>query len=964
MEKLVIIGSGMAGGKLVEEILEKSKNIYDITVIGDEPYGNYDRIKLISILKEEEPEKFWLNSESWYVENGVKAILGDAAKTIDSSGKTVTTDGDKIVSYDKLVMATGSKALIPKMKGSDLDGVFKIRNLTDIENIKNFIKDKQDVLVIGGGLLGLELAYALYETGKSVTVSHLKDSLMEVQLNKEAAGYLLKRLKALGINFVMDNYITELTKTADGKIEALFNDGFILESQAVIVNCGISPNKELAEKSGLKTGKGIIVDNKLQTSDGSIYAIGECIEYNGKLYGIIAPIYEQVRTLAKTLLGEECVYPDSTTPPVKLKSEVSAIAMGKLEAEEGDDEILYNNPKSCIFKKLIVRDNVIQGAHLVGEDLNSDAIGVYYMSKLPTPNRIEQLLFPGVHKPGSASLSVYWPNSVTICDCNGVTCETLRESIRKYGSDVDMIMKDTKAGTSCGTCKNRIQSIIDNTYDAIIIGAGLGGLSAAAKLAKSGKKVIVIEKHDKAGGYATSFSREGYKFDVSLHNIGPMNGSLKKIFDELGLSDKLKYIPYESFQRIIFPDYNINIPTGENKFAEELCRLFPDEKDGILQLFDEVHFIRRGFDEFEELSMSGDPEQMNNPMMAIKYPQFVELAEKTYGEFLSKYIKDEKLKSVLSNFWWYGGLPPDRLASLIYIVTSVNYFENAGGYIEGSSQELSNALADVVVGARGRVLLDTEVKKILIADGKVNGVLTDQGEIFYSDMVISNANALDTYVKLTEENQIKKRIRRKVEELEYSLSAIQLYLGLDCDPAELSFTDHSFAVFPEYDHEKNYQSILSGDYENCFLSCSNYTKIDPKSSPEGKGIITIISLDHIKNWENLSAYEYQKRKNRVTEIFIKRVEKYLPGLSKHIVVKELGTPKTMYRYTFNPKGSIYGPSHIVDQSGMRRLPTFTSIKGLFVVGSTIYPGGGYPSVIGSGYKTANMIIFAENKKND
>jgi len=964
MERLVIIGSGMAGGKLVEEILEKGKDIYDITVIGDEPYGNYDRIKLISVLKGEEPEKFWLNSESWYRDNDIRAILGDAALKVDTLGKIVTTVGGERVSYDKLVIATGSKALIPKMKGSDLDGVFKIRNLNDIENIKNFIKDKQEVMVIGGGLLGLELAYALYEMGKSVTVSHLKENLMEVQLNKEAAGYLLKSLKAVGINFIMDNYITELTKTSDGKIKALFKDGFISESQAVIVNCGISPNKELAEKSGLRTGRGVIVDNKLQTSADSVYAVGECIEYNGKLYGIIAPIYEQVRTLVKILLGEESVYPDSTIPPVKLKSEVSAIAMGKIEAEEGDEEILYNNPKSCIYKKLIIRDNVIQGAHLVGEDLNSDAIGVYYTSKLPIPNRIEQLLFPGVHKPGGASLPVYWPNSVVICDCNGVTCETLRSAIRDYGSDVDTIMKVTKAATSCGSCKNRIQSVIDNTYDAIIVGAGLGGLSAAAKLAKSGKRVIVIEKHDKAGGYATSFSREGYKFDVSLHNIGPMNGSLKKIFDELGLTERLKYIPYESFQRIIFPDYNIKIPTGENKFAEELCRLFPDERDGILQLFDEVRYIRKGFDEFEELSMSGDPEQMNNPMMAIKYPQFIELAEKTYGEFLSRYIKDEKLKSVLSNFWWYGGLPPDRLASLIYIVTSINYFENAGGYIEGSSQELSNALADIVVGACRRILLDTEVKKILIADGKVNGVLTDQGEIFYSDMVISNSNAPDTFVKLIDEDQVKKRVRRKVEELEYSLSAIQLYLGLDCDPAELSFTDHSFAVFPEYDHEKNYQNILNGDYDNCFLSCSNYTKIDPQSTPEGKGIITIISLDHFKNWENLSAYEYQKRKNRVIETFIKRVEKYLPDLSKHIVVKELGTPKTMNRYTFNPQGSIYGPSHIIDQSGMRRLPAFTSIKGLFIVGSTIYPGGGYPSVIGSGYKTANTIIFAENKKND
>ncbi|MCG8569459.1 MAG: FAD-dependent oxidoreductase, partial [Spirochaetes bacterium] len=528
----------------------------------------------------------------------------------------------------------------------------------------------------------------------------------------------------------------------------------------------------------------------------------------------------------------------------------------------------------------------------------------------------------------------------------------------------ELVMKHTGAGLSCGTCQNRIESIIENTYDVIIVGAGLGGLTTGATLAKEGKKVLILEKHDKVGGYATAFTREGFKFDASLHNLGPLNSTMKIIFNELELNKKLNFIPYDSFQHIIFPEHDFDIPAGDNQFTDLLINFFPEEKEGIIELFKETKYVRKGFEEFEELSISGNPDKMNNPMMAVKYPQFVELVEKTLTDFLDTYIKNEQLKGLIANFWWYIGLPTNQMASLIYLVTFINYFENAGGYIEGTSQNLSDSLADIIQGNHGRVILNTEVTKILVADNQAHGILTDQGEVFYANMVISNANAKDTFTRLIDKEHVKKRVRRKVNNLEYSLSVIQLYLGLDCDPEQLGFKDHCFSVFSDYDHQRNFQLILEGDYENSFFSCTNYTKIDKNSTPEGKGIMTIISMDHIQNWEGLSEHEYHKKKEEVTNILIKKAEKYLPGLSNHIEVKELGTPKTMERYTFNPDGSIYGPSHIPDQSGMRRLPTYTSTKGLFIVGSTIYPGGGYPSVIGSGYKTAKMILFAEQKQKE
>ena len=526
MQKLVIIGSGMAGGKLAEEIILTNNQNYEITVIGEEPFGNYDRIKLTSLLKEDELQDFWLNDESWYKSHKINALLGQKANKIDRENKIVFTDIGKTVSYDKLVLATGSKPYIPNIEGAGQKGIFTLRDLNDIKKIKEWLSNRKKVLVIGGGLLGLELAFTLNEIGKEVTVSHLMENLMELQLNKEASFYLENKLKQAGINFIMNTYATNFIAKDDGRLKIDFKDGKIIETETVIINCGIKPNKELGETSGLQTNKGIIVSDKLQTSDENIFAAGECIEYIGQTYGVIAPIYEQVRTLAKIFNGEEIVYPNTSLPPVKLKSTVSAIAMGKINEESNDEVVYYKNPVTHIFKKLIINNNRLTGAHLVGEDLNSDALGIYYTSKLPLPNRIEQLLFPGVHKPGTSSLAVFWPNDIVICDCNGITFRKIREAFRNNNKELDKITKITRAGTACGTCKNRIQSILDNTFDAIIVGAGLGGLSSAATLAKYGKKILIIEKHDKVGGYATSFTREEYKFDASLHNIGPINESI------------------------------------------------------------------------------------------------------------------------------------------------------------------------------------------------------------------------------------------------------------------------------------------------------------------------------------------------------------------------------------------------------------------------------------------------------
>ncbi len=954
---LVIVGCGMAAGKLTEELCKRAPSKYNISVFGDEKDGNYDRIRLTSVLQGKDVERFWINDSKWFLSNGISAYLGQTVTEIDRTTKTVKSNCGTCLSYDILVFATGSDAIIPSFKGSSLPGVFVLRNLKDAQKISAFIKDKQNITVMGGGILGLELADALLDMGKTVSVSHLMNSLMEQQFASEPAKVLESLLKQKNVTIYKENPITKLTQLEDGRLTAEQRDGTSFNTDALIINCGILPRIELAKQAELEIGRGIKVDCRLKTSDDSIFAIGECAEFEGVTPGLLAPVYAQASCLAAILCGDENItYTEGLTPSVKLKSSIAAVAMGKAEPEDQDNCVVYYNPVSQIYKRLIVRDNILVGASLVGDDLNADSLCGFYMSEIPLPKRVESLLFPGVKTSKDVKGAVYWPESTIVCDCNGVSCADIRAAHRKHKNDINLISEVSGAGRSCGTCLSRVASILDNTYDAIVVGAGLGGLTAAAKLAQHQKRVLVIEQHDKPGGYATSFTREGFTFDASLHNMGPLNSNVLRIFDNLDIMNSVEYIPYDSFQKIIFPKHNFVMEKGVSKFEEYLISNWPSEKQGIENLFEQMKAVRQGFLEIEDLTFESNSDDPISPLMAAKYPQFAKWIMTTLEELMDRFLKDLELKAVIGNIWWYFGLPPSETPSLLYSAVCLGYMEHAGGYIKGSSQQLSNALAAKINDNNGQILLNTKVTRILVSNDKAGGVITDEGELFYSDVVISNAGAYETVIEMIEETAFKKKYRNKILRQDNSLSAIQLYLGLDCSPDDLNLNIHSFTVFPTYDHDENIRMIREGFYEQTMYSCMLYSAVDSSLAPNGKAVMNIFSLDLLSNWERLSKIEYENKKAQVTEALIKKAEKQIPELSKHIIVKELGTPKTMNRYTGHREGSIYGPAQNIYQSGMNRLKAETPIQGLYLTGSSIYPGGGYPSVINSGYRTALAIL--------
>lgn len=459
-EKLVIIGNGMAAGKLIEEILDRDLNPYAITVIGDEPHGNYNRIKLVVKLKEDELPDFFLNTPEWYAQQGITALLGRRVEKIDRIAKSVTTNDGQTITYDKLVLATGSLPFIPPMKGLDLPGVFALRKLDDVNCIRTFLKDKSHTTVLGGGLLGLELALMLRLLGKQVTVSHLMPTLMELQLSEEAGSYLKRHLEDLGVRFVMGTYITDLHGSTAGVEEARFKDGSSIKTDAVFFNCGIRPNKYLAEQSGLVFNRGIAVNDRLQTSDPFIYACGECIEYKGETWGLVAPVYEQSRALAAILCGEGVRYVPSPPVPARLKSDIPAISMGRFKPEPGDETILFTDPHCAVYKQLIIRDDLLKGAVLVGEDLNADVIELHYSAKIPVPARRAELLFPG-SRPGEGFIDgANIPDEAQICDCNGVSAAKIRKAIAQGSDTLYKVMQTTRAGTGCGNCKNKIKALL------------------------------------------------------------------------------------------------------------------------------------------------------------------------------------------------------------------------------------------------------------------------------------------------------------------------------------------------------------------------------------------------------------------------------------------------------------------------------------------------------------------------
>jgi nitrite reductase (NADH) large subunit len=374
--RLVVVGAGMAGTRAVEELLSRAPDRFDITIIGAEPHPSYNRILLSSVLAGEKSlDEIVINSRSWYDEHGIRLIVGNPASAIDRVARRVILAGGGAIAYDKLLLATGSKPLAPPIPGLGLPGVRAFRDIADVEAMIEAARNHCRAVVIGGGLLGLEAAWGLKRRGMSVAVVHLMPTLMERQLDAAAAELLRRDLDARGIVICTNSQIEEIlgTERAEGIMLA---DGRRIPADLVVLAVGVRPNIDLARTAKLDANRGILVGDDMRTSDPDIYAIGECIEHNGQVFGLVAPIWEQARVSAARLAGDDAVYvPQPLFTNLKITG-IDVFSAGALAvADEADEEITLHDAKHGLYKKVILRDDRVVGSVLYG----SVADGPWYV---------------------------------------------------------------------------------------------------------------------------------------------------------------------------------------------------------------------------------------------------------------------------------------------------------------------------------------------------------------------------------------------------------------------------------------------------------------------------------------------------------------------------------------------------------------------------------------------------------
>ncbi|WP_022695158.1 nitrite reductase large subunit NirB [Ponticaulis koreensis] len=466
-KKLVVVGNGMAPGKVLETLFETAPGQFDVTIFNAEPRVNYNRIMLSPVLSgESKYEDIIIHDEAWYEANNVTLHAGEKVVSIDRENKTVRSDGGVIEGYDNLLIATGSTPFIIPVPGHDLPGVLAYRDLDDVNKMLNAAAKGGRAVVIGGGLLGLEAAAGLKLRGMDVTVIHLMPTLMERQLDP-AAGYLLeKELSSRGIDIRTGANTKEIY--GDGKVEGVrLEDGTEIDASIVVMAVGIRPSAQLAKDAGLDVNRGILVDCQMRTSDPDIYSVGECVEFEGNCYGLVAPLYEQARICARALTNDaEAAFAHAETSTKLKVTGVDLFSAGDFADGEGRDEIVFRDPAQGIYKRLVLQDNRLIGAVLYGET----ADGAWFFDKIKKGEEIDAderatLIF-GQNFAGGSPLDpmaavAALPDEAEICGCNGISKGQILNAIDKNElTDLQGVRQCTKASSSCGTCTGLVESLL------------------------------------------------------------------------------------------------------------------------------------------------------------------------------------------------------------------------------------------------------------------------------------------------------------------------------------------------------------------------------------------------------------------------------------------------------------------------------------------------------------------------
>jgi prolycopene isomerase len=504
-------------------------------------------------------------------------------------------------------------------------------------------------------------------------------------------------------------------------------------------------------------------------------------------------------------------------------------------------------------------------------------------------------------------------------------------------------------------------------FPVVVIGGGLGGLSAAAHLAHNGFPVTLIEQHDRPGGYATSFDRNGgkYTFDVSLHATSGAHGGLRQSLEGAGVLGKVETVELPELCRIITPDHDLIWPQkSPAAIVEQLSQHFPDEGGGIQGFFDEI------------LSVIDDaikPFDHDSWWDVIRFPMTHKnmwgIRKDTLAQVLDRYTQDRRLRTILSTFWPYYGLPPAKLSGFYYAVATAAYIRFGGHYIKHRSQDLSDVLMLAIEDAGGQVLLETGVVDITLKEGAVTGVVLDSGKRLIARAVISNASVpgtMDLLARDADPGDLPRKAAeysKKIKTYRPSLSTFLVWLGLN---REIGKNVKGYEIFlnQHYDPEKSYQAFLTCDPHKSPLGVTIYDNAFDGYSRPGTSTVQLLILSGYEPWKQ---YEddyfadrkkaYLKQKEKIAQTLIEKAEKHvIPGLSSMIEVMEIATPLTNVYYTKNPEGAIYGYEQSMDNAFMNRLENTTPYKGLYLASAWTNPGGGFQPCLNSGARAFKALV--------
>ncbi|MBU8751267.1 nitrite reductase large subunit NirB [Bacillus subtilis] len=457
-QRLVLAGNGMAGIRCIEEVLKLNRHMFEIVIFGSEPHPNYNRILLSSVLQGEASlDDITLNSKDWYDKHGITLYTGETVIQIDTDQQQVITDRKRILSYDKFIVATGSSPHILPIPGADKKGVYGFRTIEDCQALMNMAQHFQKAAVIGAGLLGLEAAVGLQHLGMDVSVIHHSAGIMQKQLDQTAARLLQTELEQKGLTFLLEKDTVSISGTT--KADRIhFKDGSSLKADLIVMAAGVRPNIELAVSAGIQVNRGIIVNDFMQTSEPNIYAVGECAEHNGTVYGLVAPLYEQGKVLASHICGVPCEEYQGSAPSAALKiAGIDVWSAGKIQEDERTTSIKIYDEQAGVYKKALFVDDKLAGVILFGDTRDKQRLLDSLLKQRDISIVKKQIIEPET----SGTLFESMPSSETICQCNTVTKGAIEDAVNtKSLTTVEEVKHCTKASGSCGGCKPLVEDLL------------------------------------------------------------------------------------------------------------------------------------------------------------------------------------------------------------------------------------------------------------------------------------------------------------------------------------------------------------------------------------------------------------------------------------------------------------------------------------------------------------------------